>query len=82
MEYEQFFSYQVDEKCGYEQTVIMILGSIILLSLLYDCISDCKSRKRLSNENETLRAIIVKSVDKTLINMMKNGNDEENCHED
>lgn len=82
MEYEQFFSYQIDEKCGYEQTVIMILGSIILLSLLYDCISDCKSRKRLSNENETLRAIIVKSVDKTLINMMKNGNDEENCHED
>lgn len=82
MEYEQFFSYQVNDKCGYENTVIMILGSIILLSLLCDCISECKSRRKLTNENETLKTIIVKSVDRTLMNMMKNGIDEENCHQD
>lgn len=82
MEYEQFFSYQMNDKCNYENTIIMILGSIILLSLLFDCISECKSRRRLTNENETLKTIIVKSVDRTLIKMMKNGNDEENCHED
>ena len=82
MEYEQFFSYQTDNKCQYENGVIMILGGIILLSLLCDCISNCKSRRRLSDENETLKTIIIKSVDRTLIKMMKNGNDEENYHED
>ena len=82
MEYEQFFSYQTDNKCQYENGVIMILGSIILLTVLFDCISNCKSRRRLSDENETLKTIIVKSVERTLIKMMKNGNDEENYHED
>lgn len=59
---------------------IHIRGTLILLvilSLIGDCISTCRSRRRLNEletETKTLRSLILTTVDKTLVQMMKNGN--------
>lgn len=70
------FTNQADEcDCSIQIRGTLIL--LLILSLLGECISMCKSRKRLTEfetENKTLRNLILTTVDKTLVKMMKNGN--------
>lgn len=74
MDYEQFFPKQEVkcEDCG--NIVRGVLVVMTVLSLLIDCISSCKNKRKihaLETENKTLKSIILKSVDRALVKMMK-----------
>jgi hypothetical protein len=82
MDYEQFFQTQECNCYNSVRTVVVILS---LLTLVIDCVTVCKRNRKIeqiTTENETLKTIILKSVDKAFIHMMKNGNDSEDDHED
>lgn len=83
MDYEQFFPKTEQPKCENEIrltiVVMMILWAILDLTLM------CKANyreKALKQENETLKNVILKSVDRALVRMMKNGNENEINHEE
>lgn len=83
MDYEQFFPKMQETKCDNQ-----IRLTIVVMTLLYvilDLTMMCKANRRekaLKQENETLKNVILKSVDRALIRMMKNGNDTEHLHEE
>jgi len=84
MDYEQFFpkSEPVCDCSNHIRGTVFLLG---LISLVADCIAQCKRRKdiqKLKTENETLKSIIFRSVDRALVKMMKNGNENENDEEE
>ena len=81
MDYEQFFPKQtMQEKCDCSDHIRGTVVILLLLSLVFDCITSCRRSKkmeRLENENTTLKNVILTSVDKALVRMMKNGNNTE-----
>lgn len=83
MEYEQFF--QTQDECDCYSSVRTVVIILSLLTLAVDCVTVCKRNRKiaeLTNENETLKTIILKSVDKAFIRMMKNGNDNEDSKDE
>jgi hypothetical protein len=77
MEYEQFFQNDKCECVNYS-TIRIALLSVTLLSLLFDCTGYCRNQKKivqLETENKSLKSIILKSIDNTIMKFMKNGND-------
>lgn len=64
-----------------------IVGGIItfLLIMFVDCVYTCRLNNRvqeLNSENRTLRNVILTSVDRTLVRLLKNGNDSNNSDEE
>lgn len=77
---EQYFA----EKPCYSHIKVTLLV-VTLLALLVDCVGHCRARcrvRRLEAENETMRSIIMTSLDKTFTRIVKNGYESENEHED
>jgi len=78
MNYEQFFPYELyNSQCV---THSYLIGSIFvsgLLSLMCLCATHKQGRQNeiLKAENESLKTIILKSVDKMFVRMLKNGYD-------
>jgi hypothetical protein len=86
MDYDQFIPNQpVEEKCDCSNHIRGTFVVLLLISLLYDCVTSCRRNRkieRLKNENKTLKNLILASVDKALVKMMKNGNDSESEHDE
>jgi hypothetical protein len=85
MDFDELFTEQKVVDCSREHRIIGIILILNLVSLLVDCVSACKRYteiKFLKQENETLKSIILKSVDKAFLRMMKNGNDSEDEHQE
>lgn len=83
MEYEQFFTNIEQPKCVSEIRMTIVIMTILYLIL--DLTLTCKAKDRevaLKKENDTLKSVILKSVDRALIRMMKNGNDSETDDEE
>lgn len=83
MDYEQFFPKQEMKACEREHTVLGVVGVLTLIYMLVDCIYVCSANqkmKALKNENETLKSIILKSVERNLLRMMHQSTEDE--HED
>ncbi len=83
MDYEQFFVKQDDHKC--DNHVRMAVAVVTLLYIILDLTLTCGQQRKvkdLQKENQTLKTVILKSVDRALIRMMKNGNDSDDEHED
>ena len=84
MDYEQFFSTSTQEhKCDSQirLTILVVTAIYVVLDLIFMC----KANRRMNDmrqENETLKSVILKSVDRALVRMMKNGNDTDNTHEE
>jgi hypothetical protein len=78
MDYEQFFPKQECDCSNHIRGTIIVLT---VLSILIDSVAYCRRDKKiteLTSENQTLKTIILKSVDRALVKMMKNGHDSEN----
>jgi hypothetical protein len=85
MDFDELFTEQKVVDCSREHRIIGIILLLNLVSLAIDCVSACKRYNEftsLKKENETLKSIILKSVDKAFLRMMKNGNDSEDEHEE
>lgn len=85
MDYEQFFPPQTTNECGREHRIIGFFVFVTVVSILVDVVSYCRTNRKLrdlQNENESLKSLILKTVDRTLVRMMKNGNDSDDEHED
>jgi hypothetical protein len=85
MDYEQFFTEQKAADCTREHKIIGIILILNLVSVVIDCVSACKRYneiKSLKQENESLKSMILKSVDRAFIRMMKNGNNPEDEHQE
>jgi len=83
MEYEQFFTNTEQPKCVSEIRMTIVVMTILYLIL--DLTLTCRAKDRemaLKQENETLKNVILKSVDRALVRMMKNGNDPETDDEE
>jgi len=83
MDYEQFFPKQEMKACEREHTILGIVGMLTVIYLLIDCVYMCstdRKMKALKNENETLKSIILKSVERNLLRMMHQADNE--IHED
>lgn len=74
MEYDQFFT-QEDTSCScYPQIKLALIG-ISCVAILIDCVYSCSERNRLNKENKTLKNIISKSLERTIMRNLKNGYD-------
>lgn len=85
MDYEQFFPPMQNDNCVAEHKIIGLVTVLTCLYVTLDCLMSCVQNKRvytLETENKTLKSIILNSVDRTLIRMMKNGNNSETSEED
>jgi hypothetical protein len=84
MDYDQFFP-KKEVECDCSDHIRGTAFLITLVVFLIDCIAQCshnKKMKKLETENETLKSVLFKSVDRALIRMMKNGNDIDNNDEE
>lgn len=78
MDYEQFFTTSNEHKC--DNQIRMTILVVTLLYVILDLTLTCKNNRKvkdLQKENETLKSVILKSVDRALMRMMKNGNESE-----
>jgi hypothetical protein len=58
---------------------------VALIELFVTCYGICKTNRRvyqLERENESLKKRVIRNIDNEFTNIMKNGNDYENDHED
>jgi hypothetical protein len=84
MDYDQFFPKQ-DTKCDCSDQIRVTVFLIGLVVVLVDSIAECgraRKLKKLENENETLKSVLLKTVDRILIRMMKNGIPSDDDHTD
>lgn len=82
MEYEQFF--QTQDGCDCSNYIKGMLIALATVALLTNCILTCKTNQKLNkveNENQTLKSIISKSIDKTFVRLVKNGSYDEDDDE-
>jgi ABC-type transporter Mla MlaB component len=80
MDFEQFFPEVKVSDCDCSNHVQATMVIITGLCLLVDCITSCKRNRKISkltSENETLKSMILASVEKVILKMMKNGNQSE-----
>ena len=86
MDYDQFMPKQpMDEKCDCSNHIRGTIFVLSVLTLVVDCIASCRRKRKMEeieNENKTLKSIILSSVDKAFVKMMKNGNDSEDEHDE
>lgn len=74
-----------DNTCATEHRIIGLFTILTVACLASVCASTCATSREiesLKNENETLKSLILKSIDKVLLRMMKNGSTSDNEHED
>lgn len=84
MEYEQFFQADDDNCNCYNQVKITVIGLTCVIGLISFALS-CRDSKRvykLKIENNTLKDIILKSVDQTFTKILKNGYDIDNSDDE
>lgn len=85
MDYEQFFPTQsFNQQClpfAYVLTGLTAI-SMVVFTCLCDKREEKNAVKRIQAENDTLKRIILKSVDKMLVRMIKNGYDIDNDDEE
>jgi hypothetical protein len=82
MEYEQFFTTNATTTMDSSYLYVAILG-ILSLNLMMKCYKTCRKSRRvlqLEQENHTLKSIILQSVDKALVRMLKNGSHDDGGH--
>jgi hypothetical protein len=81
MDYDQFLHKDVPEdSCDCTNKVCLAISLMAIIYLVAECIvhpSQIQKEKiaKLKTENENLRSILMKSVDRAFVRMMKNGND-------
>lgn len=78
MDYNKLF---LNDSCETEHKIIGLFTILTCFFLGLDCMLSCGNNRRLDTleaENKTLKNIILKTVDRTLVRMMKNGNSSEN----
>lgn len=83
MDYEQFFPKQTVQECEREKFVAGLLAILTTVYLLFDCMYMCtasRKMKALRDENETLKSIVLKSMERGLLRMMHQQTEDE--HED
>jgi hypothetical protein len=80
MDYEQFFSTQTMPECVHEKFTIGMLTFMIAAYILVDCVAMCNASRKMKSvqdENETLKSIVLKSVERNLLRMMHQPEEEE-----
>lgn len=88
MNYEELLGndyFKEKAECNCYSYVKLTLLVVTLLTLAVDCVSHCRTRSRvrkLTAENETMRSLIMTSLDKAFTKIVKNGYDSESEHED
>lgn len=85
MNYEELLGndYFAEKNC-YSHIRLTLLV-VTLLTLVVDCVSHCRTRNRvrtLTAENETMRTLIMTSLDKAFTKIVKNGYETDDEHED
>lgn len=83
MDYEQFFPKQMAKECSDEHYIIGVFSIIFAVSILLDCISMCRANRKmraLQYENETLKSIVLKSMERGVLRMMNQPTEDD--HED
>lgn len=85
MQYEQFFPFRNDDNCNcYDQVKITVISITCFLGLI-KCVLSCRDNRKIEKlkvENNTLKEIILKSVDQTFTKLLKNGYDIDDSDED
>lgn len=83
MDYEQFVEKDNNHTCDNQirMTILVMTAIYLILDLTLMCKAN-RREKALKQENETLKNVILKSVDRVFVRMMKNGNDSGDEHED
>lgn len=85
MEYEQFFTTNAITDTNTIYLQVAIIGLLSLNLVMKCCLCWCNKRRRMTDleqENHTLKSIILQSVDKALVNMLKNGSHDDGGHND
>ena len=84
MEYEKYIITQTDE-CKQSDAIRIALLIVTIIELGFACFRTCKAKNKihqLEAENESLKKTIMRTIDNAFINIIKNGNDTPEEHED
>ncbi len=78
MEYEQFFTIDEVNPSTCQNEIKLTLICVGFIVIIIDCIRSCKLEqriKKLRTENNTLKGVILQSIDRKLTKNLKNGYD-------
>lgn len=73
------------DQCKGQYNIRVAVFMISVITLLFDCFKMCRIDKRnheLEYENRSLKIQLLKRIDNTFINIIKNGNHSEYDHEE
>lgn len=71
--------------CNCTQHICVTVLMLTIVNLLINCVYKCQESQKvrhLKRENETLKSMILKSVDNAFMRIMKNGNDTDDEHDE
>ena len=80
MDYEQFFPKQMTSECVNERFALGMLAVLTIGYMLVDFITTCNANRKiktLESENNTLKSIVLKSVERSLLKMMHQSEEED-----
>lgn len=80
MDYEQFFPKQTTPECVNERFTLGMLAVLTIGYILIDCMTTCNANRKiktLESENKTLKSIVLKSVERSLLKMMNQPEEED-----
>lgn len=85
MDYKRDLNLEMEPiKCDCGSITKLLIVLVLFMAVLVLCTKSNSTRKiqYLKVENETLRSLIMNSVDNMIVNMLKNGSDNDNQHEE
>lgn len=74
-----------DDSCNCTYCVQVSFIAFALLMIFYNIVNNCKTTQDvldLQSENDTLKRLVLKSIDKIFVRMLKNGYDFDNNNSD
>lgn len=86
MEYEEFITTESNNtECTCIDSFRIALFIVTIIELLVNFYKICKSKRKIDElqiENQSLRRKLMRNIDEAFVNIMKNGNQFDDTHED
>jgi hypothetical protein len=85
MEYEEFITTEKSDQCICVESFRIAILIVTVIEVFVSFYKICKSNRKIDElqiENQSLRRKVMRNIDEAFVNIMKNGNQFDDTHED
>lgn len=85
MEYEQFITEEKTDQCICVESFRVAVVIVTIIEIFVSVYKICRSKRKideLQTENQSLKRKLMRNIDDAFVNIMKNGYQADNMHED